>query len=70
HIVAMVSGFVKSLSSFTYRTFFKKESTYFTTIVGSGVIFSITFNTLFDKYWDKKTAGTKWEDIKDRYVQN
>ncbi|KAJ2889986.1 hypothetical protein IWW38_004383 [Coemansia aciculifera] len=22
---------------------------------------------MFDKYWDNKTAGTKWVDIKDRY---
>ncbi|KAJ1834833.1 qcr9 subunit 9 of the ubiquinol cytochrome-c reductase complex [Coemansia sp. RSA 2711] len=66
----MVSGFVKSLSSFAYRNFFKKESTYFTTIVATGVVFSIGFNSMFDKYWDKKTAGTKWEDIKGRYVEN
>ncbi|KAI9479271.1 hypothetical protein LPJ78_002661 [Coemansia sp. RSA 989] len=66
----MVSGFVKTFSSFAYRNFFKKESTYFTAVVASGVAFSIAFNTMFDKYWDKKTAGTKWVDIKDRYVEN
>ncbi|KAJ2878749.1 hypothetical protein FB639_003286 [Coemansia asiatica] len=65
----MVGGFTKSISSFTYRTFFKKESTYFTTVVASGVAFSIAFNTMFEKYWDNKTAGTKWIDIKDRYAK-
>ncbi|KAJ2508760.1 hypothetical protein GGF44_006465 [Coemansia sp. RSA 1694] len=63
----MVGGFTRSISSFAYRTFFKKESTYFTAIVATGVGFSIVFNTAFDKYWDNKTAGTKWEDIKGRY---
>ncbi|KAJ2812413.1 hypothetical protein FBU31_007600 [Coemansia sp. 'formosensis'] len=66
----MVGGFTRAISSFTYRTFFKKESSYFTAIVATGVGFSIVFNTAFDKYWNDKTAGTKWEDIKDRYVQN
>ncbi|KAJ1645216.1 hypothetical protein LPJ64_003185 [Coemansia asiatica] len=66
----MVGGFTKSISSFTYRTFFKKESTYFTTVVASGVAFSIAFNTMFEKYWDNKTAGTKWIDIKDRYAKD
>ncbi|KAI8325562.1 hypothetical protein GQ54DRAFT_295382 [Martensiomyces pterosporus] len=66
----MVGFFTKSFSSVVYRNFFKKESTYFTTIVASGVGFSIAFDTVFDKYWNNKTAGTKWEDIKDRYVQN
>ncbi|KAJ2905957.1 hypothetical protein GGI21_004109 [Coemansia aciculifera] len=65
----MVGGFTRSISSFTYRTFFKKESSYFTAIVATGVGFSIVFNTMFDKYWDNKTAGTKWADIKDRYVK-
>ncbi|KAJ2746759.1 39S ribosomal protein L33, mitochondrial [Coemansia sp. BCRC 34301] len=65
----MVGGFTRSISSFTYRTFFKKESTYFTAIVAAGVGFSIVFNTAFDKYWSNKTAGTKWEDIKGRYMQ-
>ncbi|KAJ2698569.1 hypothetical protein FB645_005595 [Coemansia sp. IMI 203386] len=66
----MVGGFTKSISSFTYRTFFKKESTYFTTVVASGVAFSIAFNTMFEKYWDSKTAGTKWVDIKGRYIKD
>ncbi|KAJ2615071.1 hypothetical protein H4S08_001428 [Coemansia sp. RSA 1365] len=66
----MVGVFTRSLSSFVYRNFFKKESVYFTTIVASGVAFSVTFNTMFDRYWDKKTAGTKWEDIKGDYVAN
>lgn len=65
----MVGGFTKALSSFAYRNFFKKESTYFATIVATGVGFSIAFNAMTDKYWDRKTAGTKWEDIKGRYVQ-
>ncbi|KAJ2718898.1 hypothetical protein GGI07_005530 [Coemansia sp. Benny D115] len=66
----MVGGFTKSISSFAYRNFFKRESTYFVTVVSSGILFSIGFNTMFDKYWDKKTAGTKWVDIKDRYVKD
>ncbi|KAJ1964690.1 hypothetical protein GGI12_001259 [Dipsacomyces acuminosporus] len=66
----MVGGFTKSFSSLVYRNFFKKESTYFATVVASGVGFSIAFDTLFDKYWNKKTAGTKWVDIKDRYAEN
>ncbi|KAJ2768488.1 hypothetical protein GGI18_005586 [Coemansia linderi] len=66
----MVGYFTRAVSSFTYRNFFKKESTYFTAIVVTGVGFSIVFNTAFDKYWNNKTAGTKWVDIKDRYVQN
>ncbi|KAJ2020727.1 hypothetical protein H4S04_008239 [Coemansia sp. S16] len=66
----MVGGFTRAISSFTYRTFFKKESTYFTAIVATGVGFSIVFNTAFDKYWNNKTAGTKWEDIKDRYAKS
>ncbi|KAJ2162722.1 hypothetical protein GGF46_000447 [Coemansia sp. RSA 552] len=66
----MVGGFTKVLSSFTYRTFFKKESAYFTTVLASGVLFAVGFNTVFDKYWDKKTAGLKWEDIKGNYVEN
>ncbi|KAI7820107.1 hypothetical protein BX661DRAFT_146893 [Kickxella alabastrina] len=66
----MVGGFTKSISSFTYRTFFKKESTYFVTVVATGVGFSIVFNTMFENYWNKKTAGTKWEDIKNKYIQN
>ncbi|KAJ2781425.1 hypothetical protein H4R18_002902 [Coemansia javaensis] len=66
----MVSGFVRGLSSFVYRNFFKKESTYFTTVAVTGVAFALTFNVAVDRYWDKKTAGTKWEDIKHRYVSS
>ncbi|KAJ2400576.1 hypothetical protein GGI10_006199 [Coemansia sp. RSA 2530] len=54
----MVGYFTRAVSSFTYRNFFKKESTYFTAIVVTGVGFSIVFNTAFDKYWNNKTAGT------------
>ncbi|KAJ2022102.1 hypothetical protein GGI06_001968 [Coemansia sp. S85] len=54
----MVGYFTRAVSSFTYRNLFKKESTYFTAIVVTGVGFSIVFNTAFDKYWNNKTAGT------------
>ncbi|KAJ1663833.1 hypothetical protein EV178_004642 [Coemansia sp. RSA 1646] len=37
-------------------------------VVASGVAFSLSFNTIVDRYWDRKTAGLKWEDIKDRYT--
>ncbi|KAJ2763443.1 hypothetical protein IWQ57_005558 [Coemansia nantahalensis] len=66
----MVGGFTKAVSSFAYRNFFKKESTYFTTVVVSGIAFAMTFNVVVDKYWDSKTAGTKWEDIKHRYASS
>ncbi|KAJ1919259.1 qcr9 subunit 9 of the ubiquinol cytochrome-c reductase complex [Mycoemilia scoparia] len=64
-----LSAVTKSVSKFTYNTFFKRESVYFSTVVVGAVAFSIYFNSAVDNWWDNRNKGKQWKDIKDKYVK-
>ncbi|KAH9820522.1 cytochrome b-c1 complex subunit 9 [Melampsora americana] len=57
-----------AISSLIYNTFMKRNSVYVSTIFAGSFAFSLSFDTITTKWWEKHNRGKLWSDIRDKVV--
>ncbi|KAN0077561.1 UQCRX/QCR9 like ubiquinol-cytochrome C reductase, partial [Elaphomyces granulatus] len=52
-----------------FRTFFRRNAVFLTTVFAGAFAFEIAFDTVSSRIWDSINRGRQWKDIRHRYIQ-
>ncbi|KAF8329100.1 ubiquinol-cytochrome C reductase UQCRX/QCR9-like protein, partial [Cantharellus anzutake] len=57
------------LANSLYRTVFKRNSVFVSTVFAGAFAFGIGFDLGISKIWDTWNQGKQWKDIRSKYVE-